>query len=602
MADKNKNIGAKNTKAKNTKSFDKKPVMGRLLKYTKPCAVLVVPAALSAVISVALSLYAPILIGRGIDCIIDAGKVDFAGVKRYVVMIAVTVLISAAFNWVMSYCTYKIVFRAVEDMRRDLYAKLNRLPLGYIDGTAHGDIIGRMSVDIETISDGLLQCFSQLLTGVATIAGTIIFMLGINAGIAVAVIFITPLSLFAATFITKLCHDKFREQSALRGELSACIEELVGGQKVVKAFAYEDRAQARFEEINSRLCKCGILAQFYSALTNPCTRFVNSIVYAAAGILGAVSVINGGAMSVGQIATFLSYANQYTKPFNEITGVITELQAAFASARRVFSVLDEAEELPEKQPPAAANADGTVRINNVSFSYKPEQKLLENVNLFVKSGQRIAVVGPTGCGKTTLINLLMRFYDVREGSIEVGGEDIRDMRRNELRAMYGMVLQDTWIFTGTIRENIAYGKPGASEEEILAASKMCHCHSFIRRLPQGYDTIVSEDGGNLSQGQKQLLCIARVMLTDPPMLILDEATSSIDTRTEQKIQSAFAKLMKGKTSFIIAHRLSTIRDADVILVMKDGNIIEQGSHEELLKRDGFYAKLYNSQFEQTGAA
>lgn len=576
---------------------EKKPVIGRILRYTKPCAGLVVPAVLSAVVSVALSLYTPILVGRGIDYIIGKNNVDFDGVKRYVLLIAVTVVLSAIFNWVMSFCTYKITYRAVSDMRAELYAKLNKLPLGYIDSTPHGDVIARMSVDIETVSDGLLQCFSQFLTGIVTIVGTIIFMLRINVGIAVVVILITPLSLFVAAFIAKLCRDKFREQSAVRGELSGCIEELVGGQKIVKAFAYEDRAQARFEEINGRLYKCGVLAQFYSALTNPCTRFVNGLVYAATGIFGAISVINGGAMSVGQIATFLSYANQYTKPFNEITGVITELQAAFASARRVFEVLDSTEEIPEKEPPAAANPDGRVQIENVSFSYKPEQKLLENVNLDVKPGQRIAVVGPTGCGKTTLINLLMRFYDVREGSIKVGGEDVRDMRRSDLRAMYGMVLQDTWIFTGTIRENIAYGKPEATEEEILAAAKMCHCHSFIRRMPNGYNTLVSEDGGSLSQGQKQLLCIARVMLTNPPMLILDEATSSIDTRTEQKIQSAFAKLMKGKTSFIIAHRLSTIRDADVILVMKDGNIIEQGNHETLLSKNGFYANLYNSQFD-----
>lgn len=580
------------------KHNDRQPVIGRLLSYTKPCAALLVPAVLSAVISVLLSLYTPILIGRGIDYIIGENNVDFNGVKRYVLLIAGTVLLSALFSWVMSYCTYKITYRAVSDIRCDLYEKLNRVPLSYIDGSSRGDIIGRMSADTETVSDGMLQCFSQFLTGIVTIFGTIGFMLRINVNIALAVILITPLSIFVAAFITKLCRDKFREQSAIRGELSGCIEELVGGQKIVKAFSYEDRAQERFEEINGRLYKCGVLAQFYSALTNPCTRFVNGIVYAAAGVFGAISVISGaaGAMSVGQIATFLSYANQYTKPFNEITGVITELQAAFASARRIFAVLDEAEEIPEKEPPAPANPVGTVEIRDVSFSYKPEQKLLEHVNLSVKPGQRIAIVGPTGCGKTTLINLLMRFYDVREGSILTGGSDVRDMRRSELRAMYGMVLQDTWIFTGTIRENIAYGKPDASEEEIVNAAKMCHCHSFIRRLPNGYDTVVSEDGGTLSQGQKQLLCIARVMLTNPPMLILDEATSSIDTRTELKIQSAFAKLMKGKTSFIIAHRLSTIRDADVILVMKDGNIIEQGSHDALLKQDGFYAKLYNSQF------
>ncbi len=581
-----------------SKHNDRQPVIGRLLRYTKPCAALLVPAVLSAVISVLLSLYTPILIGRGIDYIIGEGNVDFDGVKRYILLIAGTVVLSSVFSWVMSYCTYKITYRAVSDIRCDLYEKLNRVPLSYIDGSSRGDIISRMSADTETVSDGMLQCFSQFLTGIVTIFGTIGFMLRINVSIALAVILITPLSIFVAAFITKLCRDKFREQSAIRGELSGCIEELVGGQKIVKAFSYEDRAQKRFEEINGRLYKCGVLAQFYSALTNPCTRFVNGIVYAAAGIFGAVSVISGapGAMSVGQIATFLSYANQYTKPFNEITGVITELQAAFASARRIFAVLDEEEEIPEKEPPAPANPVGTVEIRDVSFSYKPEQKLLEHVNLSVKPGQRIAIVGPTGCGKTTLINLLMRFYDVREGSILTGGSDVRDMRRSELRAMYGMVLQDTWIFTGTIRENIAYGKPDAAEEEIVNAAKMCHCHSFIRRLPNGYDTVVSEDGGTLSQGQKQLLCIARVMLTNPPMLILDEATSSIDTRTELKIQSAFAKLMKGKTSFIIAHRLSTIRDADVILVMKDGNIIEQGSHDALLEQNGFYAKLYNSQF------
>lgn len=576
----------------------KNPVAGRILRYTKPCAALLAPAVLAAVISVLLSLYTPVLVGRGIDYIIGENNVDFDGVKRYVFMIAVTVALSAVFSWVMSYCTYKITYRAVSDLRCELYEKLNKVPLNYIDSTSRGDIIARMSVDIETVSDGMLQCFSQFLTGIVTIFGTIAFMLRINVKIALAVILITPLSIFVAAFITKLCHDKFREQSAVRGELSGCIEELVGGQKIVKAFSYEDRAQERFEEINGRLYKCGVLAQFYSALTNPCTRFVNGIVYAAAGVFGAVSVISGGAMSVGQISAFLSYANQYTKPFNEITGVITELQAAFASARRVFAVLDEAEEIPEKETPAPANADGKVDIKNVSFSYKPDQKLLENVNVSVKKGQRVAIVGPTGCGKTTLINLLMRFYDVREGVIEVGGEDIRNMRRSELRAMYGMVLQDTWIYTGTIRENIAYGKPDATEEEIIAAAKMCHCHSFIRRMPEGYDTVVSEDGGNLSQGQKQLLCICRVMLTNPPMLILDEATSSIDTRTEQKIQSAFAKLMKGKTSFIIAHRLSTIRDADVILVMKDGNIIEQGDHESLLEKGGFYANLYNSQFDR----
>ena len=570
----------------------------RLFGYTKPFAYLLIPAFLSAVISVLLSLYVPILVGRGIDYIIGKNNVDFPMIKKYVITIFITVILSSVFNWIMSFCTYKITYRAVSDMRKELYAKFNRLPLGYIDSTPHGDLIGRMSADIELISDGMLQCFSQFLTGIVTIVGTIVFMLRINVRVALIVVLITPLSLFAAAFITKLCRDKFKEQSAIRGELTGCAEELIGGQKVVKAFAYESRANEKFSEINGRLYKCGVLAQFFSALTNPTTRFVNGIVYAAAGVFGAISVISGaaGSMSVGQIATFLSYANQYTKPFNEITGVITELQSAIASAGRVFAVLDEQEEIPEKVPAEPANADGRVKMENVSFSYKPEQKLLENVNLNIKSGQRIAIVGPTGCGKTTLINLLMRFYDVREGAIKIGGTDIRNMKRRELRSSFGMVLQDTWIFTGTVRENIAYGRPDATDEEILAAAKLCHCHSFIRRLPKGYDTVVSEDSGTLSQGQKQLLCIARIALTDPPMLILDEATSSIDTRTELKIQSAFAKLMKGKTSFIIAHRLSTIKDADVILVMKDGNIIEQGDHDSLLAKNGFYAQLYNSQF------
>ncbi len=576
-----------------------KSVTMRLFRYTKPFAYLLVPAFLSAVISVLLSLYVPILVGRGIDYIIGKDNVDFPMIKHYVIMIFISVVLSSVFNWIMSFLTYKITYRAVSDIRRDLYAKFNRLPLGYIDATPHGDLIGRMSADVELISDGMLQCFSQFITGIVTILGTLAFMVRINLNVALVVILITPLSLFVAAFITKLCRDRFKEQSAVRGELTGCIEELVGGQKVVKAFAYEKRAEEKFGEINGRLYKCGVLAQFCSALTNPTTRFVNGIVYAAAGIFGAISVISGaaGAMSVGQIATFLSYANQYTKPFNEITGVITELQAAIASAARVFAVLDESEEVPERSPALPVNADGRVEMKNVSFSYDPEQKLLENVDLDIKAGQRIAIVGPTGCGKTTLINLLMRFYDVREGSITIGGTDIRDMKRQDLRSSFGMVLQDTWIFTGTIRENIAYGRPDASDEEIRAAAELCHCHSFIRRLPKGYDTVVSDDSGTLSQGQKQLLCIARIALTDPPMLILDEATSSIDTRTELKIQSAFAKLMKGKTSFIIAHRLSTIKDADVILVMRDGNIIEQGDHRSLLEKNGFYAKLYKSQFQ-----
>lgn len=574
----------------------KNPVAGRILRYTKPCAALLAPAVLAAVISVLLSLYTPVLVGRGIDYIIGENNVDFDGVKRYVLMIAVTVALSAVFSWVMSYCTYKITYRAVSDLRCELYEKLNKVPLNYIDSTSRGDIIARMSVDIETVSDGMLQCFSQFLTGIVTIFGTIAFMLRINVKIALAVILITPLSIFVAAFITKLCHDKFREQSAVRGELSGCIEELVGGQKIVKAFSYEDRAQERFEEINGRLYKCGVLAQFYSALTNPCTRFVNGIVYAAAGVFGAVSVISGGAMSVGQISAFLSYANQYTKPFNEISGVVTELQNALASASRIFALIDEPPESSDEDKKVLESADGRVCLKNVSFSYVPEKPLIENLDLNVKSGQHIAIVGPTGCGKTTLINLLMRFYDVVGGEIEVSGLPITDITRNSLRRNFGIVLQETWVFRGTVRDNIAYGKPDASLDEIIAAAKAAHAHSFIKRLPQGYDTVITNDA-ELSQGQRQLLSIARIMLSLPPMLILDEATSSIDTRTEMKIQNAFDKLMRGRTSFVVAHRLSTIREADCILVMKSGHIIEQGTHSELMEKNGFYAELIRSRQE-----
>ncbi|MGN1102905.1 MAG: ABC transporter ATP-binding protein, partial [Huintestinicola sp.] len=518
-----------------------------------------------------------------------------------VIRLCCVVLLSAFFTWVMTVCTNKISYHTVNDLRREVYAKINTLPLKYIDGSSRGDIISRVTVDIEQISDGMLQGFSQFFTGIVTIAGTIIFMLSINVKIALVVIFITPLSLFVAAFITKISHDKFRERSAVQGELSGCIEELTGNLKVVKAFSYEERAQERFEEINARLYKCGLRAQFYSALTNPSTRFVNGLVYAATGVFGAISVLTGGAgvMSVGQIATFLSYANQYTKPFNEITGVITELQAAFASARRVFAVLDEEPESSDENALEVKDSSGSIEIENVSFSYNPEVPLIEDLTISVKSGQRIAIVGPTGCGKTTFINLLMRFYDVTGGRILIDGVDIRDMKRDSLRSLYGMVLQETWIFTGTVRENIAYGRPDATDEEIKQAAVTAHAHSFIKRLEKGYDTMLSEDGGNLSQGQKQLLSIARIMLTDPPMLILDEATSSIDTMTEQRVQKAFANLMKGRTSFIIAHRLSTIRDADLILVMRDGNIVEKGNHDELIAAGGFYATLYNSQFEKT---
>lgn len=585
----------------NVRSTDKKPVLGRILNYTKPYTAYLILSFISAIISVAMSLYAPVLVGEGIDYIIGPDNVDFGSILPIVIKLCCVVILSAFFSWLMTVCTNKISYHTVNDFRREVYAKINTLPLKYIDGSSRGDIISRVTVDIEQISDGMLQGFSQFFTGIVTIAGTIIFMLSINVKIALIVILITPLSLFVAAFITKISHDKFRERSAVQGELSGCIEELIGSQKVVKAFAYEDRAQEKFEEINSRLYDCGVKAQFYSALTNPCTRFVNGLVYAATGVFGAISVLTGGAgvMSVGQIATFLSYANQYTKPFNEITGVITELQSAFASARRVFDILDEEPESSDANGVEVESCNGSIEIKNVSFSYNPEVPLIQGLDLSVKPGQRIAIVGPTGCGKTTFINLLMRFYDVTNGEILIDGRDIRDMKRKNLRSLYGMVLQDTWIFTGTVRENIAYGKPDATDEEIVRAAKTAHAHSFIKRLENGYDTMLTDDGGSLSQGQKQLLSIARIMLTDPTMLILDEATSSIDTMTEQRIQKAFAALMKGRTSFIIAHRLSTIKDADRILVMRDGNIIEQGRHEELLEKKGFYAKLYNSQFEST---
>lgn len=579
--------------------MDKKPVLGRILGFTKPYLGFLILSFFSAIVSVGLTLYAPVLIGNGIDLIIDKGHVDFEALMPIIIKLCIAVILSAFFNWSMTICTNTVSYRTVNDLRTAVYKKINLLPISYIDSSSRGDLISRVTVDTEQISDGLLQGFSQFLTGIVTIVGTIVFMISINAKIAVVVILITPLSLFVAAFITKISHDKFRERSAVNGELSGCIEELIGNQKVVKAFSYEDDAQAKFDEINGRLYVCGLKAQFYSALTNPCTRFVNGLVYAATGVFGAFSVLNGGAMSVGQIATFLSYANQYTKPFNEITGVITELQSAFASARRIFEILDEEPESSDENGLEPVKSNGNIELKNVSFSYKKDVPLLRNINLSVKSGQRIAIVGPTGCGKTTLINLLMRFYDVDEGEILIDGVNIKDMKRKNLRSLYGMVLQDTWLFTGTVRDNISYANPDASIERIQDAAKTAHAHSFIKRLENGYDTELSEDGGALSQGQKQLLSISRIMLAEPSMLILDEATSSIDTMTEQRIQRAFAKLMKGRTSFIIAHRLSTIKDADLILVMKDGNIIEQGNHNELIERGGFYKKLYYSQFEHS---
>ncbi len=576
-----------------------KSVLKRILSYTKPYIAYLILALISAIISVAASLFVPVVIGEAIDLIIGKSNVDFLIIFSFLLVLAITVLIAAIFQWLMNFCTNIITQKTVKDIRDKVFEKLQYVPLNYIDQTPHGDIINRVVNDIDQISDGLLQGFTQLFSGIVTIIGTIVFMLTINVPIALVVIVVTPLSLFVASFIAKRSFHMFREQAAVKGELGGYIEEMIGNQKVVKAFGYEERSQEKFTEINSRLYDCGVKAQFYSSLTNPCTRFVNGIVYASVGIVGAISVIKFG-LSVGMLSTFLSYANQYTKPFNEISGVVTELQSAFASARRVFSVLDEpVEVVDDANARVITDCDGNVTIEDVSFSYNKNVPLIENLNLVARSGQRIAIVGPTGCGKTTIINLLMRFYDVDKGSIKVDNTNINDITRNSLRKTYGMVLQETWLFAGTIKENIAYGKPDATDEEIIAASKMAHAHGFIKRLEQGYDTVIAQDGGNISQGQKQLLCIARIMLTMPPMLILDEATSSIDTRTEVKIQKAFQTMMKGRTSFIVAHRLSTIKEADIILVMNSGKIIEQGNHDELLQKGGFYAELYNSQFSKT---
>lgn len=575
------------------------PILGRLLKFTKPYLGYFVCSLISAVVSVSFTLYAPILIGNAVDLIIAPGRVDFHGLVPILGKLALVVLGAAIFQWCMTFCTNLITYKTVRDLRVAVFNRLERVPLKYIDSHSHGDLISRIVNDVDSVSDGLLQGFSQLFTGIITILATLGFMVLIHPTISLVVVFITPLSLFVASFIAKKSFQSFRKQSSVRGELSGYVEEMVGNQKIVKAFSYENRAQQEFEEINQRLYESGVKSQFFSSLTNPSTRFVNGVVYAAVGIIGALTVIRGG-LTVGQLSSFLTYANQYTKPFNEISGVVTELQTAMASARRIFAVLDEKEE-PQDLPNLTNlnTCSGKVQIEQVSFSYSSDRKLIDNLNVSANPGQRIAIVGPTGCGKTTIINLLMRFYDVNSGKIKVDNVPIRQMSRSGLRSLYGMVLQESWMFRGTVRDNIAYGKPDATDDEIIAAAKSAHAHSFIKRLPQGYDTIISEDGGNISQGQKQLLCIARVMLTKPPMLILDEATSSIDTRTELKIQDAFAKMMEGRTSFIVAHRLSTIREADLILVMKDGNIIEQGTHQELLAQNGFYSNLYNSQFAKS---
>ncbi len=549
-----------------------------------------------AFITVLLTLYIPILIGRAIDCIVSEGNVDFSGMWVILKQMAVVIFLTAVSQWLMSHINNWITYRVVKDIRTQAFNKLEILPLKYVDSHSHGDIISRIIADIDQFSDGLLMGFTQLFTGVLTIIGTLFFMFYINPVIAAVVVVVTPISLFVASFIAKKTYHLFQMQSRTRGELTSLVEEMLGNQKVVQAFGHEKEAQDKFETINEELRVWGLKATFFSSITNPSTRFVNSFVYACVGIAGAFAAING-LLTVGQLTSFLNYANQYTKPFNEISGVVTELQNALASAARVFELIDEESQIPD-EPDALVltDAKGEVHLEKVDFSYNPKVPLIEDMNLLVKPGQRVAIVGPTGCGKSTVINLLMRFYDVDSGSIKVDGTDIRHITRESLRSNYGMVLQETWLKSGTIRENIAYGKPNATEEEILLAAKEAHAHSFIERMPDGYDTVIAEDGGNLSQGQKQLLCIARVMLCLPPMLILDEATSSIDTRTEIKIQKAFSKMMEGRTSFIVAHRLSTIKEADVILVMKDGHIIEQGTHENLLSQNGFYAQLYNSQF------
>lgn len=576
-------------------SFQKK-TLKKVLKKIRPYTPLVIISLIFAVITVALTLYFPLLTGKAVDCIISEGNVDFIKIRPIIFQMAIIAALTAVSQWAMNICNNKITYNVTRDIRDEAFKKIEILPLKYIDNHSSGDIVSRVIADVDQFADGLLMGFTQLFTGVLTILGTLFFMFSVNVTISIVVLLVTPISLFVAAFIAKRTYKMFRVQSETRGEETAYIDEMIGNQKVVQAFGHEEKSLEKFDEINKRLERASLLATFFSSITNPSTRFVNSLVYTSVGIVGAFSVIYGR-LSVGQLSAFLSYANQYTKPFNEISGVVTELQNAIACAARIFELIEEEPQVPDS-PDAVVlgEAEGNVNLENVAFSYVPDKKLIENLNLSVKSGQRIAIVGPTGCGKTTLINLLMRFYDVDSGSISVDGNDIRNITRKSLRSNYGMVLQDTWLKTGTIKENIIMGKPDATDEEIIAAAKASHADSFIRRLPDGYDTFITEDGGSLSQGQKQLLCITRVMLCLPPILILDEATSSIDTRTELKIQNAFQQMMKGRTSFIIAHRLSTIQDADVILVMKDGHIIEQGNHKELLEKNGFYAKLYNSQF------
>ncbi len=584
------------------KQAGQKEIIKKVLEYIRPQWFRVLLSLLMAVISVALTLYLPVLTGRVVDHILGPGKVEFTEIIAILRTMLIAILLTAAAQWIMNIANNRIVYTVTRSIREEAFQKIEILPLKYLDGHSTGEIVSRIIADVDQFADGLLMGFTQLFTGVATIVGTLFFMLSVNAGITVVVVVLTPISLFVANFIAKRTYSMFKLQSATRGEQTALINEMIENQKVVQAYGQEKKVQTRFDEINGRLEKYSLRAIFFSSITNPATRFVNSLVYTGVGLTGAFAAVRG-VMTVGQLSAFLSYANQYTKPFNEISGVITELQNAIACAGRVFELIDEEPQIPDPEPEKTLPEDdmGHVSLEHVAFSYTPEKKLIEDFNLDVKKGEMVAIVGPTGCGKTTLINLLMRFYDVDSGSIRIGGTDIRDMKRETLRSGFGMVLQDTWLRSGTIRDNIRMGRPTATDEEIIQAAKEAHAHSFIRRLPEGYDTMITENGGNLSQGQKQLLCIARVMLALPPMLILDEATSSIDTRTEIRIQKAFNTLMEGRTSFIVAHRLSTIRNADVILVMRDGNIVEQGTHKELLARNGFYAEIYNSQFVNTSS-
>lgn len=574
----------------------KKGTIKKVLGYLKKYWFMVVSSLIFAAAVVVLTLYLPILIGQAVDAIVEPGAVDFIAIGRILLKMAIVIGATALLQWLMNIINNKIAYNVSRDIRQKAFKKIQVLPLKYLDGHQPGDMISRIVTDVDQFSDGLLMGFTQFFTGVLTIVCTLFFMLRIDIKITLVVVIITPVSLFAAAFISKRTYEMFKLQSETRGELTSHIDEMIGQQKTVQAFSREEKAQETFDEINGRLEKCSLRATFFSSLTNPVTRFVNGLVYAGVGITGAISAMNGG-ISIGQLTSFLSYANQYTKPFNEISGVVTELQNALSCAARVFELIEAKPQVPDKENShVLVNPKGQIEMNNVAFSYRPDVTLIENFNLKVEEGQRIAIVGPTGCGKSTVINLLMRFYDVDQGAIKVDNIDVRDITRDSLRTNYGMVLQETWLKSGTIKENIAFGKADATDEEIIKAAKEAYAHSFIRRLPQGYDTVIGEDGGSLSQGQKQLLCIARVMLCVPPMLILDEATSSIDTRTEIKIQKAFQKMMEGRTSFVVAHRLSTIKEADRILVMKDGHIIEQGNHETLLKQNGFYAQLYNSQF------